>query len=130
MRYLRYLGLSFLLRCSTESPSHRAYKAKKQYSCFWKSTGWNYFYRSLTRLHSRICIRIYVFNFKNNRNKNSGNNTKVKETKEEKRISVESLTGYDDTMMSFANLFCVLLTYLFELWICPGCSYEFNVDNF
>ena len=30
-------------------------------------------------------------------------------------------------MISFANLLCVLLTYLIELRISPGCSYEFNV---
>ena len=30
-------------------------------------------------------------------------------------------------MMSFANLLCVLLTYLIESSISPVCSYEFNV---
>ena len=30
-------------------------------------------------------------------------------------------------MLSFANMFCVLLTYLIEIWISPGSSYEFNV---
>ena len=30
-------------------------------------------------------------------------------------------------LISSANLFCVLLTYLIESWISPGCSYEFNV---
>ena len=32
-----------------------------------------------------------------------------------------------DTMISFKNLLCLLLTYLIESWISPGCSYEFNV---
>ena len=32
-----------------------------------------------------------------------------------------------DTMISFANLLCILLTYLIESWISPGCSYEFSV---
>ena len=30
-------------------------------------------------------------------------------------------------MISFANLLCVLLTYLIESLISPGCSSEFNV---
>ena len=34
--------------------------------------------------------------------------------------------GYDDIVCEFA-LLCVLLTYLIESWISPGCSYEFNV---
>ena len=29
-------------------------------------------------------------------------------------------------MISFVNLLCVLLTYLIELWISPGCLYEFD----
>ena len=34
--------------------------------------------------------------------------------------------GYDDIVCEFA-LLCVILTYLIESWISPGCSYEFNV---
>ena len=49
---------------------------------------------------------------------------KTNETKEQKRTSVENLTGY---YISFKNLLCLLLTYLIESWISPGCSYEFNV---
>ena len=30
-------------------------------------------------------------------------------------------------LISSTNLLCVLLTYLIESWISPGCSYEFNV---
>ena len=40
---------------------------------------------SLTRLHSRMCIRIYIFNFKKQEYKK-----KAKEIKEEKRISPEN----------------------------------------
>ena len=49
---------------------------------------------------------------------------KEKETKAEKRISVENLTGYDDIVCEF-----VLYTFnlAMESWISPGCSYEINV---
>ena len=52
---------------------------------------------SLTRPHSRMSIRIYIFNFqkKNKKNKKT-KKEKKKETTEETRISVENLTGYDD----------------------------------
>ena len=49
---------------------------------------------ALTRPHYRMCIRIYIFNFKKKQ--------KAKETKEEKRISVENLTGFDDIVWEFA----------------------------
>ena len=49
---------------------------------------------------------------------------KQKKTKEEERISVENLTGYDDFVCEFAlctfNLFD-------QSWVSPGCSYEFKV---
>ena len=49
------------------------------------------FFSSLTRPHSRMCIRIHVFNFKKQTNKPKNKNTKkAKETKEEKRISQEN----------------------------------------
>ena len=50
----------------------------------------------LTHLHSRICIRTYIFNFKKlfliskNRQAKKQEYKKVKETKEEKRISPEN----------------------------------------
>ena len=47
---------------------------------------------SLTRLHNQICIRIYISEKKKKRRQ------KAKETKEEKRISAENLTGFDDIM--------------------------------
>ena len=53
---------------------------------------------------------------------NKKQDKKRKETKEEKRISAENLTGYNDIVCEFA-----LCTYLMESWISPGCSYEFNV---
>ena len=43
---------------------------------------------SLTRPHSRICIRIYIFKFKKQRNNQK--NKKAKETEEEKKISQEN----------------------------------------
>ena len=45
---------------------------------------------SLTRPHSRIYIRIYIFNFKKQTNKQQNKKTKkAKETKEGKRITTE-----------------------------------------
>ena len=43
-----------------------------------------------------MCIRIPVLNLKTKIGQ------KAKETKEEKRISVENLTGYDDIVREFA----------------------------
>ena len=50
---------------------------------------------SLTCPHSRICIRIYIFNFKKQANKQKKKKkrkeyNKANETKEEKRISPEN----------------------------------------
>ena len=46
---------------------------------------------SLTLPHSRMCIRIHVFNFKKQTNKPKNKNTKkAKEINEEKRISQEN----------------------------------------
>ena len=44
---------------------------------------------SIIRPHSQMCMRIYNFCL------TPTHNEKAKETKEEKRISVENLTGYD-----------------------------------
>ena len=61
---------------------------------------------SLTRPHSRMCIRIHVSNLKQKtkkaKKKKKNRRQKAKETKEEKTISVENLTGYDDTVWKFA----------------------------
>ena len=46
-----------------------------------------------------MCIRMYVFKFK--KAKPYIARKKAKETKEEKRISVENLTGYDDIVGEF-----------------------------
>ena len=47
-----------------------------------------------------MCNRIYIFNSKKNTQKNK--KIKAEETKEEKRISVENLTEYDDIVCEFA----------------------------
>ena len=47
-----------------------------------------------------MCIKIYIFNFKKNTKKTR--RQKAKEIKDEKRISVENLTGYDDIVCAFA----------------------------
>ena len=57
---------------------------------------------SVTCLHSRMCIRIYIFNFKTKTKKENKKTKKAKETKKEKRISEENLTGYDDVVCEFA----------------------------
>ena len=49
-----------------------------------------------------MCIRIYIFNLKKKKKKQE--DKKAKETKEEKRISVEKLKGYNDIMCEFG--FC------------------------
>ena len=42
------------------------------------------FFLSLTRLHSRMCIRIYIFNFKKTKKQNK-NNTKQSKTRSQKK---------------------------------------------
>ena len=68
-----------------------------------------------------MCSRIYIFSLKK-KNKTRRQN-KTKQTKEGKRISVENLTGYNDTICEFA---VVLLTDLIESRISLGCSNKFN----
>ena len=54
-------------------------------------TSWVKIVLSLTYTHSPMCIKIYIFNFKKqtNKQKENKNTEKAKETKEEKRISLE-----------------------------------------
>ena len=50
-------------------------------------------------------IRIYIFNLKQKNKKKQQTHKKTKkaqETKEEKRISLENLTGYDDIVCELA----------------------------
>ena len=49
-----------------------------------------------------MCIRIYIFNLQKAKQNKQSRRLKAKETKEEKRISVENLTGYDDIICDFA----------------------------
>ena len=68
-----------------------------------------------------MCIRIFICNFKKTKSQTAKRHI-TKEANEEKRISMENLTGYDDIVCQ-----CALLTYLIEAEISPDCSYEFNV---
>ena len=54
---------------------------------------------SLTHPHSQ-CVTEYIFLIKKKTQKNK--KIKAEETKEEKRISVENLTEYDDIVCEFA----------------------------
>ena len=54
--------------------------------------------KSLTCLHSRMCIRIYILIKKTKKKTRQ----KAEETKEEKRIPVKSLTGCNDIVCEFA----------------------------
>ena len=58
-----------------------------------------------------MCIRIYIFNLKTEKqNKiNITRRQKEKENKKEKRIPVENLTGYNDIVCKFALCTCNLL---------------------
>ena len=48
------------------------------------------YFLSLTRPHSRMCIKIYIFNFKKQTSTKIKNTKNAKETREEKRISPEN----------------------------------------
>ena len=66
-------------------------------------------------MHSRMCIRIYIFNLKK---KTKTGRQKAKETKKEKRISAENLTGYDDIVCEFNLCICILLDQVVKLsWL-------------
>ena len=56
-----------------------------------------------------MCIRIYIFNFKTNKQTNKQTEKtrkqKAKETREEKRISVEYLRGYNDIICKFLSVY-------------------------
>ena len=76
------------------------------------------------------CVSEYIFV-----SKKRIHTKKVKETKEEKRKTKETKEGKEllllwtvseESLILIANLLCVLLTYVIESWISPGCSYEFN----
>ena len=81
---------------------------------------------SLTQPHSRMCIRIYLFNFKKSKQtskqKTNKKTKKAKECKEKKRMYVKNLTAYDDIVCEFAlrtfNLLnhLVIFSWLF-IWI-------------
>ena len=65
-------------------------KARKKVVLF-PEIGRMKFFLSLTRPHSGVCIRIYIFNIKKQTNKQKKKNIKkAKETKEEKIISLEN----------------------------------------
>ena len=49
-----------------------------------------------------MSIRIYIFNFLQKKQTTATRKKKPKETKEEKRISVQNLTGYDNIVCDFA----------------------------
>ena len=57
--------------------------------------GWVNIFLSLTRSHSRMCIRIYISNFKKSKNRKTKKKTRIqkkaKETKEENSISGKSI---------------------------------------
>ena len=53
-----------------------------------------------------MCVRIYIFNLKTKKTTTKiTRRQKAKETKKEKRTSVENLTGYDDIIYEFALYF-------------------------
>ena len=52
-----------------------------------------------TRPHSRMCINMFLISKKKTKKQED---KKAKETKEEKRISLENLTGYDHIVCEFA----------------------------
>ena len=99
-------------------------RPKKKLSCFLKSKK---HFSSLTCPHSLMCIRIYTFCFRQknthitHRNKKQKKLKKTeKQTKPKKKgrkkmlllltISVENLTGYDDSFWQLFRYLCVLLT--------------------
>ena len=66
-------------------------RPKKLKFCFRKSAGWKNFL-SLTHPRSRLCIKIYIFNLKNNKQTTKKQESKkAKKTKEEKRIYLQKI---------------------------------------
>ena len=96
---------------------------KKNWSCFRKSARWKNFYHSPACINR--CVAECLIFYKRNKKTRT---QKAKETKEEKRVSMENLTGYDDVICGFAlctfNLLdrVVSFSWLF-IWIeCSLCA--------
>ena len=93
IKYLSDLPLENMI-CKHDVPWTRvAYccKAKKKWSCFWKSTGGKTFYHSYTRTVKCVSEYIYLMSKKQtNKKQNKTRTQKSKENKEEKRISLEN----------------------------------------
>ena len=86
-------------------------KAKKKVVLF-PEIGRMKFFLSLTRPHSGVCIRIYIFNIKKQTNKQKKKNIKkAKETKEEKIISLENWFKKNKFAVARMNIF--LVTHIF-----------------
>ena len=99
------LGRKWINNCATWiSCGLLRLKRKKKKIALFSEIGRVKFFLSLTLPHSRMRIRIYVFNYNIKTSKKTAAATKTKtnneiksKTKDEKRISVENLTGYDDS---------------------------------
>ena len=81
---------------------------------------------SLTSPHSRMCIKIYIWDKLSNVYQNIYMRQKKETINEEKRISMENRTGYDDIVWEFTLSTFNLPDLTFNLFS-PGCSHEFNL---
>ena len=99
---------------------------------------------TLTHQHSRMCIRIYIFNFKKwqtNKQKKKQESKKAKENNEEKKISLEnwlnknlqpsgwrffSSPAFQETRLFFFYFICICFSSLFVcLFVCFGVVFCF-----
>ena len=87
----------------TDKPVREGQKEKKNCLVSGNRPGENFL--SLTYLHNQMCIRIYISNFKKHKKKQE--DKKQKKLKKKRKYLMESL-------ISFANLLCVLLSDLIE----------------
>ena len=90
---------------------------------------------TLPRPHSGMCIGTYIFCLKKHKQKaNKLKKIKEKNKRKQRRKGERKCCCYEQYLwkiqrdiISFVNLLWVLLTYVIESWISPGCSCEFNV---
>ena len=91
----------YMLNGSSKSAAENDVDTLRQKKYTWKSGRWNLFYHSPACIVE--CVSEYIFLISEKRKKTR--TQKAKETKEEKRISVENLTKYHDIICKFAVYF-------------------------
>ena len=102
-------------------------KAKKKSSLVSGNRSGENFFITHPLAYSNVHQNIYFLIKKKTEKKQQDQKKKKKKKKKLKEKRDYRWIIQRDTMILFANLLYVILTYLIESWIFHGCSYELNV---